>query len=199
MAFDILPTVLGLAGIDDAMRRNIAGRLAENRPVRRRCRAWIWRRSSWAARRRCVNMTAATGKGVLFITDDEITAPLPFERDTHNVHSQKQFEVYNAMVRSVQTGADGKGPVPDLAPSSVRQPNHVRCVRTKTHKFARYFDPSGAETDQWEMYDLDADPNETANLMQVAANPPTAKDSTMQKTVDELNALLQSLERRYLS
>lgn len=195
---DILPTVLGLAGIDDAMRRAIAGRLAEHRPVPPLPGVDLAPLITGAE----TQVREADGshrKGVLFITDDEITAPLPFERDTHNVHSQKQFEVYNAMVRSVQTGADGKGPVPNLAPSSVRQPNHVRCVRTKEYKFARYFDPSGTETDQWEMYDLNADPNETTNLMQVNTNPPTAKDSKMQKMVDELYALLHSMERRYLS
>jgi arylsulfatase A-like enzyme len=194
---DILPTVLGLAGIDNEMRRAIAGRLAETRPVPP-LPGMDLAPLITGTETQVREHDGSHRKGVLFITDDEITAPLPFRRDAHNVHSQKQFEVYNAMVESVRTGSDGKGPVA-LAPSSVCQPNHVRCVRTKSHKLARYFDPSGQEADQWEMYDLGADPNEAANLVKFDANPPTAKDPAMQKTVDEMNDLLKSLELRYLS
>ncbi len=48
--------------------------------------------------------------------------------------------------------------------NAVPQPNHIRCIREKDWKFAIYFDLSGAEANQYEMYDLRNDPNEIANL-----------------------------------
>jgi len=48
--------------------------------------------------------------------------------------------------------------------NAVPQPNHIRCIREKDWKFAIYFDPNGAEANQYEMYDLKNDPNEITNL-----------------------------------
>ena len=82
----------------------------------------------------------------------------------------------------------------------MRQPNHVRSVRTLTHKLTRYFDPSGRVGQEWEMYDLVADPNETVNLVYVQADPPKARlDPALQPEVDKLAALLAALEERDLS
>ncbi|HEY1630279.1 MAG TPA: sulfatase-like hydrolase/transferase [Rhizomicrobium sp.] len=195
---DIVPTILGLAGIDDEKRRHISARLAENRPVPPLPGADL-APMILGDTDEVAEPDGSRREGVLFITDDEITAPLPFMRDVHNVHSEKQYEVYKAMVESVRTGADGKGPVENLAPGSVRQPNHVRCVRTKDYKLSRYFDPSGKEATEWEMYDLANDPNERVSLVELGTSPPKAKDPKQQQTVDQLNTLLQSLERRYLS
>lgn len=194
---DILPTILGLAGIDNEKRRHISARLAENRPVPPLPGADLAPMILGEANE-IAEPDGSRREGVLFITDDEITAPLPFMRDEHNIHSEKQFEVYKAMVDSVRTGSDGKGPVV-LAPGAVCQPNHVRCVRTKRYKLSRYFDPSGREAQQWEMYDLDDDPNECVSLVELNATPPKAKDPELQQTADKLRALLQSLELRYLS
>lgn len=46
----------------------------------------------------------------------------------------------------------------------VRQPSHIVSVREKRWKLARYWDPSGKEADQFEMYDLKNDPLERRNL-----------------------------------
>ncbi len=46
----------------------------------------------------------------------------------------------------------------------VREPNHLRAVRTKRWKYAVYFDPHGAARPQRELYDLLADPHEVNNL-----------------------------------
>ena len=40
------------------------------------------------------------------------------------------------------------------------QPNRIRAVRTEPAKFALYFDPAGRRPPEYEMYDLDRDPNE---------------------------------------
>ena len=79
------------------------------------------------------------------------------------------------MVETVREGRHGKGPVA-LSPGAVKQPNHVRCVRTHDYKLARYFDPSGKAPQEWEMYDLGNDPNEAVNLVEVAASPPRARE-----------------------
>lgn len=47
--------------------------------------------------------------------------------------------------------------------SIVRQPNHIRAVRQDRWKYAMYFDPSGRELPQFELYDLHNDPLEMSN------------------------------------
>jgi choline-sulfatase len=50
-----------------------------------------------------------------------------------------------------------KGPYPE-------PPNHVVSIREQRYKLARYYDAAGKVPDQWEMYDLKADPLERTNL-----------------------------------
>jgi choline-sulfatase len=50
-----------------------------------------------------------------------------------------------------------KGPYP-------QPPNHVVSIREQRYKLARYYDADGKVPDQWEMYDLKADPLERTNL-----------------------------------
>jgi choline-sulfatase len=50
-----------------------------------------------------------------------------------------------------------KGPYPE-------PPNHVVGIREQRYKLARYYDAAGKVPDQWEMYDLEADPLERTNL-----------------------------------
>lgn len=96
--------------------------------------------------------------GVLFITDDTITAPLPDDGDPHSDASNAQFQVYLQLVEQ------SMAKVPRLQPGPVIQPCHVRCLRTPSYKLARYCDPSGAVADQWEFYALDVDGLELYNL-----------------------------------
>lgn len=55
---------------------------------------------------------------------------------------------------------------PDPQPF-VTQPNHMRTIRTERYKYSVYFDPCGNEPNQYELYDLQYDPNELHNI----ANP----------------------------
>ncbi|WPB78845.1 sulfatase-like hydrolase/transferase [Archangium violaceum] len=203
---DILPTILGLAGVGPEQREKISRTLAERRPVPPLPGIDLSPliRGEWAPHV-VKHPDGSPREGVLFITDDEITAPLPPSRTLQEAHSYKEFEVYKATVEAVRTGKHGKQPV-ELAPGSVRQPNHVRCVRTMDYKLARYFDPSGKAAQEWELYDLSKDPNETTNLVQVAVTPPTARtdlpswtnQTTVQATADQLASLLAKLEKRDL-
>jgi arylsulfatase A-like enzyme len=52
------------------------------------------------------------------------------------------------------------------------QPNRVRAVRTATGKYAAYLDPSGKRASEYELYDLERDPDETRNLVGVVDGEP---------------------------
>ena len=47
------------------------------------------------------------------------------------------------------------------------QPNRLRAIRTRTHKYCFYFDPAGERPREYEMYDLERDPGEVRNLVGV--------------------------------
>jgi arylsulfatase A-like enzyme len=47
------------------------------------------------------------------------------------------------------------------------QPNRLRAIRTGRHKYAFYFDPDGERPREYEMYDLERDPDEVRNLVGV--------------------------------
>lgn len=197
---DILPTILGLAGVGPVLRDAIAEKMMESRPVPPLPGIDLTglARGDWA-RDTVKEHDGSDRKGVLFITDDEITAPLAYQHDAFSERSYDEFAVYNASVDAVIKGKKGHDPLPQLGRGPVKQPNHVRCVRTKDYKLARYIDPSGKAAQEWEMYDLRHDPNETTNLVDVTTSPPQALAASNQKTVDELAVLLAELETRYLS
>jgi arylsulfatase A-like enzyme len=45
------------------------------------------------------------------------------------------------------------------------QPNRIRCVRDERWKYAVYLDPSGETLPEFELYDLETDPDEALNLV----------------------------------
>jgi arylsulfatase A-like enzyme len=45
------------------------------------------------------------------------------------------------------------------------QPNRIRCVRDGRWKYAIYLDPTARIAPEYELYDLDADPDEALNLV----------------------------------
>jgi arylsulfatase A-like enzyme len=48
------------------------------------------------------------------------------------------------------------------------QPNRIRCVRDERFKYAVYFDPTGRVAPEYELYDLQRDPDEAVNLVDKA-------------------------------
>lgn len=200
---DILPTVLGLAGVDQAERTEIQRRLAERRPVPPLPGVDLTPlvNGAWPDDT-VLEADGSEREGILFITDDEITAPLPATPDPHQRHAYESFGIYTETVDAVREGTYGKGPVA-MTPGAVKQPNHIRCLRTARYKLARYFDPAGQAPQEWELYDLHRDPSETTNLVEVAATPPTARADVgdrdaVQVEADRLASLLERLEREML-
>jgi arylsulfatase A-like enzyme len=138
---DILPTVPGLAGVDAEQRRTISAQLAQSRPVPPLPGVDLSEVIENALTGSDVEIPIVepdgqVREGVLFITDDEITAPLPPARTAQEERSYQEFAVYQAVVEAVREGKGGKGPVA-LSPGSVKQPNHVRCVRKRSRRSAR--------------------------------------------------------------
>lgn len=203
---DILPTILGLAGVGADARHAIGQKLALSRPVPPLPGVDLSAILTDAATKGEIAVTPIVEpdgqerEGVLFITDDDITAPLAPSRTAQERHSYEEFDVYLDVVDSVIHGSDGKGPVA-LRRGPVKQPNHVRAVRTRDFKLVRYFDPSGREPQEWEMYDLRSDAIEANNLVQVTATPPTIREglpAALQQEADRLAQLLRRLELRDL-
>jgi choline-sulfatase len=69
----------------------------------------------------------------------------------------------------------------------VTQPNHIRCMFDGRWKYARYFDPTDTEAEQYELYDLQSDPYELSNLSD--SNPDTRAEMAARLEVLELERL----------
>jgi choline-sulfatase len=69
----------------------------------------------------------------------------------------KPPQAYTVFTYDDYQSGQASGPYP-------RPPNHVVSIREQRYKLARYYDADGNVPDQWEMYDLEADPMERINL-----------------------------------
>ncbi len=146
-------------------------------------------------------------EAVLFMTDDMITEPLPDIGDPHSARNQDRYEAFLEAVEEIRTTK--RYHAERLTSGSVCQPCSVRCVRDEGYKLVRYVDTSGSDDpapDQWEMYDLHGDRNETTNLLVYDAPFPTlspAVDNDHQAEVEaeakRLRDLMTELEERMLS
>jgi len=142
--------------------------------------------------------------GVLFVTDDEITEPLPLDGDPHQDNNNEEYAFFLKMVDLLVEGdaSIGLAPVAGLRRGPVVQPNHVRTVRSGDWKLSRYSDPSGAVAPQWELFDLSADPMELRNLLDAHGTFPALASGVPAEVADKatsLGALLVSLEDELLS
>lgn len=206
---DLVPTVLGLTGVDAQTLQNAAAALAERHTMAPLPGVDL----TPTLKNPATPVTYPDGtvrEGVLFITDDEVTEPADHGRLTQPDYYDA-YEVYCETVQAVRTGTHGViTAVPSLADGPVCQPNHIRCVRTLTAKLSRYFDPGDETNVEWEMYDLANDPNEVTNLVQVRGPAPIARTDTanlpdwykpaeVQAAADHLHALLKTLEDRDLT
>jgi len=70
------------------------------------------------------------------------------------------------------------------------QPNRVRCVREGRLKYAVYLDPEGRTAPEYEMYDLERDPEERLNLVDRATGKPRRASDQAER--DRLAELLRT-------
>jgi arylsulfatase A-like enzyme len=176
---DLLPTLLGIAGATpeqiEAARRNLS-KTHSAAPLPGSNLVPVIRTGGGPV----MSPDGQPRRGVLFVTDDLITEPLPRDDDPHNVQSWQQYAVYLATLDYLRTPPSDPAQAhlyrPQLAPGSVRQPAHVRALRSGPWKLVRYCDPWSAlpAPDQWELYNLDSDPIEYLNLLVHDAEFPTA-------------------------
>ncbi|RKH12630.1 sulfatase [Corallococcus sp. CA053C] len=203
---DVAPTLLGLAGIPREELAAIRTDLRLHRPVP----PFVGADLSPLARGETKTVTEPNGtprEGVLFITDDEITEPLPRTGDPHQMHDDALFSVYARAVEALREGSTRAGKVPGLKPGAVCQPNHIRCVRTPRWKLARTWDPSGEHADEWELYDMKNDPLEMENLLVFDGPFPTVVPqlpkgltrAEVEEAAKETHALLGKYEAEKLS
>jgi choline-sulfatase len=71
--------------------------------------------------------------------------------------SPKPSQNYTVFTYDDWQSGQSHGPYPE-------PPNHIIGIREQRYKLARYYDADGNVPDQWEMYDLKADPLERINL-----------------------------------
>ena len=212
---DMLPTILGFAGVDEEGRNRIRRHLRIRNEVPEPVGCDLTGLIEKVGARPTTEPTEEESvsqpdgkprRGVLFITDDEITAPLPEPPgDPHSIRGENEYQSYKIAVNQVIAEMQKKGERP-ISEGSVIQPNHVRCVVSAGFKLARYIDPDGIATEEWEMYDLVRDPNETTNLLvynqpfpTVASNLPSGTDTAaVEAKARELRELLADLEATML-
>lgn len=182
---DIVPTILGLAGFGveerEALRQRITGQ-DTSYPLPGADLAPVIRGDA-------PHVTEPDGslrQAVLFITDDCITEPLPNE--VGNVDYQYFLQ---HVAELVEGGVN-------IRRGCVVQPCHVQAVRSREWLLARYWDPTGNQADQWELYAQAHDPNEEVNLVRWTENghPVVRPEAIPQEwglTVAQVDEALQTM------
>lgn len=192
---DVLQTVLGLAGYDEAAREEL-GKQIEGKTYEPLPGANLNTVMSQPDQP-VVLPNQKTREGVLFITDDTITQYL------HGEKAPAAFEVFQEEVKYQQSQGLR------LQDGSVTEPSHIRCVRTTEWKLARYWDPAGKASDEWELYYLTGDLYEEYNLVTWKDGEPVPQPERLQQdwgldekdlaqTLLRLRKLLVELEEEYL-
>ncbi len=204
---DILPTILGLAGINlkkefTKMERGLSYNNLQW-PVGTDLSALI----------RDNNPAAIDDReGVLFINYDTITEPLDVAASEAQFEDGEitPFEVYCGAVDKLRKNEHNRypGEAENLAEGPVTQPCYVHCVVDKHGwKLVRYFDLNNRKLkNQYELYNLNEDINEQNNLV-VYNDFPTAyeggpmgnRDATaIEAKAKEMKVLMKKLEKELL-
>jgi hypothetical protein len=149
---DWVPTLLGLAGFNQADREAL-GKFIQGhtvKPLAGEDLSPVIIGSSLQPER----------KGVLFVSDDNITAPL----DTN--YSPDRYGWYvNITERLTSTTGEPTAEQPLTVSGPVVQPNHIQSYYEKPWKLVRYWDPGNISHTQWELYNHEVDINENHNLL----------------------------------
>ena len=211
---DILPTVLGLAGVNtDKDRHEIMAELRQT-PNKTKTYKPVGADLSKLIKGEDKSVIDPTTndirEGVLFATYDTISAPM---LDDENAQSSEgeiptKYEIYcaavNKLIQQAQEDPNTNG-VPEeaanLAPGSIKQPCLVHSmVSPDGWKIVRYFSnfENIEEDNEYELYDLNTDPNEQDNLLVFDGEFPTVVDSipenlSQQEIINKANNMKESL------
>lgn len=195
---DILPTLLGLAGYDANDRQHLAQSLLGKKVYDLPGADLSGLIEDPDTHQHTTEPDGEQREGVLFVTSDDITAPLLNELgDESYQYFLKNVEELRTLIEFHKEHPDApvvgisREYLPDqLYPGSVVQPNYVQCVRTRDWKLARYWDPSGLEKDEWELYDLKTDVREKHNLVTWKDGHPIPKTPDAEAVLPDLLRLL---------
>jgi len=171
---DLVPTLLGLAGFGSEQQAELKGKITGQGTV-----------PDLVGQDLSPNIEdpsapAPDRPGVLFMTDDEITQMTSLDPTNAGFPA---FQAYLGLVAAARNG-----PVPELTPGPIRQPNLVRTLIDGQWKYSRYYDPNGVEPDQYEFYHLPSDPVEAVNLVNYKTNTIRAGVSVPGLTLADLTA-----------
>lgn len=168
---DILPTILGLAGIDmDDAFKNMQKKEAYSNlqsPVGIDLSKLIKDKDHHKTIKKINDR-----EGVLFITYDTITEPLNLEESMNTIGYGpiSSFEVYAGAVEKLIENGNPNAPdneTSELSAGPVVRPGYVHCVVDNDNwKLVRYFDQNNDHINhQYELYDLNSDLTEEHNLL----------------------------------
>jgi arylsulfatase A-like enzyme len=150
-SIDFAPTVLGLAGFDEAQVRGVMEKIHGKSVVKPFVGADLSSQVKGESSGNIFGPDGTPRPGAFFMSSDTITDP-----------AANQTDQYKLFLDRVNTAISNGSP---LAPGSVRQPNNVRALCTGDWKIVRYLDHNGVEPDEWELYCLTTDPIEQTNLV----------------------------------
>lgn len=202
---DILPTILGLAGIDGDERNKIQQTLSASHkrtltPVGADLSGLIL-----GTEKKIYDEAGKEREGVLFMTHDTISEPISKEVAETDIESEDQdLTSYDVFLRAVEEVGDV------IEPGSVIHPCLVHSVVHKDNwKLVRYFGPEDNDEDnQFELYDLNTDPNEQHNLLVFDGAYPTViplipekqtlSTSEIEEKAGNMMVLLTKLEKEKL-
>jgi arylsulfatase A-like enzyme len=177
-SIDFLPTVLAMAGFDLIGLKGKMETIHGKQVVKPFAGANLSSYINGTAKGEIVGPDGKLRTGVLFVTNDSITDLC----DNPDDIVKGKYELFK---KYVQEKIDkGLG----LAPGSVRQPNCVRALCTGNWKIVRYFDPTGVERDEWELYCLTTDPVEKLNLVNFRTGEIRPEATVPGMTMDELRS-----------
>jgi arylsulfatase A-like enzyme len=178
---DLVPTLLGLAGYDQAAQAQI-----EQLILGHEVYPLVGRDLSTLIYGQEPGDLYDAKAGVLFVTDDEIT--LPTDKSNLPAAFVSYLKIVNAAIAAGQQAT---------TPGPITQPNHIQAYVESEWKLARYWDPNGVAKDQWELYYTKGDPEENINLlswsMGLPVLEPTRMPSSWGLSAADLVAALESL------
>ncbi len=154
-SIDLAPTLLGLAGFDEADVAAAKASMKDQQEVENFVGADL---APFVRGEKTGAIPGPDGNprpGVFFMSNDMVTEP-GFNSD------EETLKAYHIFLGNVEH-EKSKG-VP-LASGPVMQPNNVRALCTGDWKIVQYVDPNGAEEVEWELYYLAWDPVEKTNIV----------------------------------